>query len=83
MIRKNNFEVEMNFSEMYEHVKKGSKARRATWKKGEYLFWTPNFLIHNTPYFSRDIPVFMGSCVGYYYVVEKDDPVAKDWEIIK
>lgn len=72
----------MNFKDMYEKVKEGAKARRTTWKEGEYLFWTPQFLAHNTPYYNRDIPILIGREPAYYYVVEKDDPVAQDWELI-
>jgi hypothetical protein len=72
----------MNFQQMYEKVKNGCKARRTSWKEGEYLFWTPKFLVHNEPYHIRDIPVLIGSITAFYYVVEKDDPVALDWEVI-
>jgi hypothetical protein len=72
----------MNFKDMYEKVKSGSKARRTSWKDGEYLFWAENFLVHNTPYYTQDVPVPIVEEPSYYYVVEKDDPSAQDWEII-
>ncbi len=71
----------MNFQQMYEKVKEGAKARRTSWEEGEFLFWTSKFLVHNTPYHSRDIPVVVGSLPAFYYVVEKDDPAASDWEL--
>lgn len=74
----------MDFSEMFNKVKnEGKKARRSSWKKDEFLYWVHDLLVHNTPYYPYDIPCIRGSIPAYTYVVEKDDPVATDWEIVK
>jgi len=72
----------MNFIEMYERIKNGEKAKRSSWKDGEFLFWLSNMMVHNTPYHIADIPVGLNIQPAYKYVVEKDDPIALDWEII-
>lgn len=76
----------MNFSEMYERVRGGKKARRAHWDEDEFVCWMEDFMMHNQPYFPSDKqcpPIWMGCQKRYYYVVEKDDPIAEDWELIK
>ena len=72
----------MNFLEMYKTLQEGKKARRHGWKEGECVFWVHDFIAHNTPYHTIDIPVCLGTNPAYKYVVERDDPIAQDWEIM-
>lgn len=73
----------MNFQEMFKKVQDGHKARRPHWKEDELLWWFENMLVHTTPYFKNDAAsIRVGEELRYYYVVEKDDPVAQDWEIL-
>lgn len=72
----------MDFKEMYKRIRNGEKARRSCWKTGEYVCWIPQMIVHNTPYHPIDIPVLLGINPMYKYVVERDDPIAQDWEVV-
>lgn len=74
-------ERSMNFTQAVERAKAGSKVRRSTWDKDMFMWWGANTCFHTHPYDEKQPVSSLGS--GFYYVVEKDDATANDWEAVK
>ncbi len=79
----------MNFEKIHPLLKEGKKGRRDTWNSNEFVWVIKKgeIVLHNKPYSPEDRIVAVDSVSnkrtpGYYYVVEKDDPVAKDWVVV-
>jgi len=70
----------MNFDEATTKAKAGSKMRRPSWGDDMYAWWAGAYFLHTHPYF--DFQVKSPSLTGYFYVVEKDDATATDWELV-
>ncbi len=70
----------MNFTAAMMAIKKGRKARRPQWDKDMWIWWSGDFTIHTHPYDEHQATV--PKVRGYFYVVEKDDAIAEDWECV-
>lgn len=68
----------MNFQQAIAATKEGKQVRRPAWEPTMYMWWSGVYSLHTHPYF--DFQGKAASLAGYFYVVEKDDATAKDWE---
>lgn len=71
--------IGMNFTQAIEATKKGGQVRRPLWDKDMFMWWGGNYSVHTHPYF--DYQTKAPTLTGYFYVVEKDDVIAQDWEM--
>lgn len=74
-------ERSMNFTEAVQKAKHGGKVRRTTWDKDMFMWWNANRCFHTHPYDETQNESQVGN--GFYYVVEKDDATANDWELVE
>lgn len=73
-------ERSMNFTQAVEKAQSGEKVRRSTWDKDMFMWWGANTCFHTHPYDEKQTESPLGN--GFYYVVEKDDVTAMDWETV-